>query len=316
MRRWLRQHVFHNSGAKALALGLALVLYLHVFTSQEREVLLDVPLELQSVPATLTWSGALSTLARVRFRGTGVDLLRLRTHLGSARMRVDVSEAAPGLYQRPLVTRDVSVSRDLRVTPIEIVEPRTISLRFDRQGSRRLPLATPVAGRVAPGFVIHGDAVAEPDRIVVNGPAGILDTLDVVSSAALDVSGQSDTVTRRLRVIVPQGCEASPSEVTVRVNIERVLTRTFAGLPVQVQRSRGVRLKRVAPETGTVVISGPASLVESLSPDELSISIDVRDLMPGGVYSRMASVELRRPEAAGLVAIEPVLPESFEVELQ
>jgi YbbR domain-containing protein len=314
--QWLRRHVLHNFGTKILALALAIVLYLHVFTSQEREVLLEVPLELQAVPATLVWSGELPTVARVRFRGTGVDLLRLRTRFGSARVRVDVSEAGPGLYQRPLVTRDVVVSHGLRVAAIEVVEPRALALRFDRQGSRRLPLTTRVSGRVAPGFVANGGAIAEPDWIVMTGPAGVLDTLRAVLSEVLDVSGQNDTVTRKLRVACPKGCEASPAEVTVRVNIEKVATRTFTGLPVQVQRSRDVRLKRLTPETGTVLVSGPASMVESLSPEELRVSIDARGLPPGGVYSLMASVELRRPEAAGLIAIEPVRPESFEVELE
>lgn len=316
MSQWFRQHVFHNFGTKALALGLALILYLHVFTSQEREVQLDVPLGLRSVPATLTWSGELPAVARVRFRGTGMDLLKLRTHLGSAGVLVDVSEAGPGLYQRPLVTRDVTVSRDLRAVAVEIVEPRVLALRFDRQGSRRLPLTVRLSGKVAPGYMLHGAAIAEPDWIVVNGPAGLLDTLRAVTSEVLDVSGESDTVTRRLRVIVPRGYEASPPEVVVRATIEKVATRTFAGLAVQIQQSREARVKRVTPETGTVVVSGPASLVESLAPDEFRVSIDARGLPPGGIYSLMASVELRRPETAGLIAIEPVRPQSFEVELE
>jgi YbbR domain-containing protein len=214
------------------------------------------------------------------------------------------------------VTRDVTVSRDLRAVAVEIVEPRVLALRFDRQGSRRLPLTVRLGGKVAPGYMLHGAAIAEPDWIVVNGPAGLLDTLHAVSSEVLDVSGENDTVTRKLRVIVPQGYEASPSEVVVRATIEKVATRTFAGLAVQVQRSREARLKRVTPETGTVVISGPASLVESLTPDEFRVSIDARGLPPGGIYSLMASVELRRAETAGLVAIEPVRPQSFEVEFE
>lgn len=316
MRHWFRQHVRHNFGTKALALGLALILYLHVFTSQEREIQLDVPLGLRSVPATLTWSGELPATARIRFRGTGMDLLKLRSHLGSAAVQVDVSEAAPGFFQRPLVPRDVSVSRDLRVSAVEIVEPRVLALRFDLQGSRRLPLTVRLSGKVAPGYILHGAAVAEPGWIVVNGPAGLLDTLQTVTSEPLDVSGLSDTVTRRLRVIVPQGYEANPPEVAVRATIEKIATRTFTGLTVHVQPSREARVKRVTPETGTVVISGPASLVESLAPDEFRVSIDARGLPPGGIYSLMASVELRRAEAAGLIAIEPVRPQSFEVEFE
>jgi hypothetical protein len=316
VRQWLQQHVFHNFGIKVLAVSLAVIVYLHVFTSQEREVQLEIPLELQSVPAGLIWSGEVPAMARVRFRGIGIDLVKLRSHLGTALLRVDVSEARAGLYQRPLVVRDVSLSRDLRVAPIEVMEPRAISLRFDREGSRRLAVTHRLSGRAAPGFMVYGRVIAEPESVVLDGPATAIDSMRTIPTAALDVTGQTDMVTRRVALLVPAGSAATPAQVTVRAIIEKVASRTIAGLAVDVLRSRGVRLTMVVPETGTVRVNGPSSLIESLSPDELRVSIDARGLPPGGVYSLMASVELRRPGAAGLVAIEPVQPEKFEVELQ
>jgi YbbR domain-containing protein len=312
----LREHVVRNLGTKALALGLAIVLYLHVSTSQEREVQLDVPLELQAVPAGLTWSGDLPSAARVRFRGVGIDLLKLRGRLGSVRARIDVSEAGPGLYQRHLAARDVSISQDLRVSPVEVIEPRSISLRFDRQGSRRLPVEARLEGRVPPGFIVHRRVVSAPDSVVVDGPAAVLDSMHAVPCGPIDITGQTDMLTRRVPLRVPSGCLARPPEATVRVNVERVAARVFSALPVEVLRSRDVRLRRVLPATGTVQISGPASVVEAMAPEELRVSIDARGLPPGGVYSLMASVELRRPDSAGLVAVEPVRPEKFEVELE
>ena len=316
MRQWLRQHVFHNFGIKILALALAIVLYLHVFTSQQSEVQLDVPLELHAVPAGLTWSGELPATARVRFRGVGVDLLKLRARLGLALVSLDVGNARPGHYQRPLVAQDVNLPPGLRVEALEVISPRAVSLEFGREGSRRLRVAAGVIGRVAPGFMIYGRVITEPESVVVQGPVAVLDSMASVPTTVLDVTGESDMVTRRLALAVPPGCQVSPAQATVRVSIEKVATRTFAGLPVEVLRSRDVRLRRVDPETGLVLVSGPASVVESLNPDELRVSIDARGLPPGGVYSLMGSVELRRPGAAGSVSIEPVRPEKFEVELE
>jgi len=65
----LRQRVFLNAGTKIVALFLAIFVYLHVFVSQENEVVMEVPLELAGVPEGLTWSGSVPQEARVRFRG-------------------------------------------------------------------------------------------------------------------------------------------------------------------------------------------------------------------------------------------------------
>jgi hypothetical protein len=316
MRRWLQRHVLHNAGTKSIALGLAALLYLHVFTSQPTEIELEIPLALRGVPEGLTWSGDLPQHARVRLRGVGVDLLKLRSGLETAHVQVDVMEARPGHYQRPLIADDVVLSPALRVQALEVLSPHEITLDFDRVLVRRLAVLPTTTGRVAPGYTMHGRIVAEPDTVVVRGPAEGMTSSGHVKLEAVDLTGLSDMVTRRVRVAVPPDYDADPQEVTVRVMIEKVVSRTFTQLPVDVLRSRGVLLRRLSPETGAVVVSGPAGVVESLRPEELRASIDARGLPPGGVYTLMASVELRRGEAAGSVSIEPVQPEKFEVELE
>ncbi len=316
MWSWLRRHTLHNAGIKLVALGLALILYLHVFTSQESETVLDMPLQLRAVPEDLTWSGDLPASARVRLRGVGVDLLKLRGHLERARVVVDLAEARPGHYQRPLIAGDVELPPDLRVQAVEIVDPRELFLQFDRLLIRRLPVVPSVTGRVALGHTIQGRVIVEPETVLVRGPAEWLASADHVQTENVDLNGLSDMMTCKVPVSVEAGGKAIPSEVTVRVMIEKVVSRTFVQLPIEVLRSRGVQLKRLTPETGTVTVSGPESLVESLTADEMRASIDARGLPPGGTYTLMASVELRRGGTAGSVSIEPVQPEKFEVVLE
>ncbi|MBM3316476.1 MAG: YbbR-like domain-containing protein [Candidatus Eisenbacteria bacterium] len=316
MPRWLAGRIFHNSGTKLVALALALLLYAHVFTSRESEITMDVPLQLQGVPEGLTWSGEMPASARVRFRGVGVDLLKLRSRVEPSRVRVDVMGARPGHFQRPLVAEDVVTAPGLGVQALEIVSPREIVLRFDQLLARRLPVRPATVGRVAAGYTVQGRVVVEPESVLVRGPAAVLSGTEHLGTEPVDLTGSSDIVTRSAAVQPPAGCVATPEAVAVRVVIERVVTRTFPLLPVEVLRSRGVQLKRLEPETGTVAVSGPASLVESLRSEDLRASIDARGLPPGGVYALMASVELRSGEAAGSVSVEPVRPEKFEVELE
>jgi hypothetical protein len=314
--RWVTKHLFNHAGIKLLALALAVFLYLHVFASQENEILIDVPLELYGIPDGLTWSGDLPATARVLFRGQGLDLLKMRARLEQARLRVEVGEARPGHYQRPLVSEDVVLPPDLRVQAVAVESPREISLEFDRLLVRRLGVVARVGGRVAPGYTVHGPTVVEPDSVLVRGPEGVLASFEYLKTEVLDISGREDMVTRRVPLVLHAGCQAIPPEVTVRVTIEPVVSRTFTALPIEVLRSRGVEVARIEPQEGIVAVSGPASVVESLAAEDLRVSIEARGLPPGGTYTLMASVELRRAAVAGAISIEPVRPEKFEVELE
>lgn len=312
----IRERIFHNATTKIVALALAIFLYLHVFISQETETIMEVPLELAGVPEGLTWSGKLPETARVRFRGVGLDLFKMRTRFERARLVVEVGGARPGNYQRPLVSEDVLLPADLNVQAIEIESPHEISLAFDRVLTKKLAVVPKVGGRVAPGYTVHGRIVVEPESVLVHGAADPLQAATHVETELIDLTGQQDLVTRRVPVVVCDGCEAIPSEVTVRATVEQVVFRTFVRLPVEVLRSRGVHLKRLVPEVGSVAVSGPASVVEALEAEDLRVSIEARGLPPGGTYTLMASVELRSPTLAGAVSIEPVRPEKFDVELE
>jgi hypothetical protein len=297
MRDWLRRHVFNNAGIKLASLALAIILYLHVFARQEREMVFDVSLILRGVPEGLTWSGELAPTAQVRFRGVGVDLMKLRTRIREARLEVDVSEARPGLYQRPLVSEDVHLPGETWVQVVGIDSPKEISLAFDNLLVRRLGVSPRVAGRAAPGFIRHGAVLVDPESVLVRGAETTLRSFEYLKTATVDITGADAIVTRRAAVLQPPKCEVTPSEVTVRVMFERVVSRTFAELPVEVLRSGDVKRRRLEPETGMVVVSGPTSLVESLRPEDLRLSIDARDFPPG-TYTLILSVRRRKPAAS------------------
>ncbi len=315
MWHWLRRHLLHNLGLKLIALTLAVTLYLHVFLSQEREMILDVPIMLRGVPESLIGLGDLPEMARVRFRGLGLTLSKLRTDPQGPRLLVEVGDVREGRLQRPLVSGDVLLPSEVDVRVVEVVEPKELDIEFDRLLVKRLPVVPNITGRPAAGFVTAGRIIAQPESVTVRGPRQLVGSFDFLRTEPLDIAGLEGATQQRVALRVPARCEATPSEVSVRIVIDKVVSRTFPQLPVKVLRSAVVTLRRLAPQTGSVVVSGPATLVESLRADDLRLSIDAMGLPPG-TYTLMASVELDRSLEAGAVSIEPVQPEKFVVELE
>ncbi len=312
---WLRRHLLHNLGIKLIALILAVTLYLHVFFSQEREMIFDVPITLHGVPESLIGSGDLPSSARVRFRGLGLALSKLRTDPQGARLLIEVGDLHEGLLQRPLVSGDVLLPGDVGVRAIEVIEPKELLIEFDRILVKRLAVVPNVTGRPAPGYVTAGRVTARPESVTIRGPQQLVGSFEFIRTEPVELAGLEGVSQRRVALRVPARCEATPPEVTVHLAVAKVVARTFAQLPVMVHRAGDVVLRRLAPQTGSVVVSGPATLVDSLKVSDLRLSIDAMGLPPGS-YTLMASVELNRAFEVGAVSIEPVQPEKFVVELE
>ncbi len=315
MWHWMRKHIFANITVKLFSLVLALALWLHVFVSQEGELDIAVPFQLIGVSEDLSSSGEIPDVVRVRFSGLGFELLKVRSFDMGLRINLGVGQIEPGRYHRPLVSEDVIIPRDIHVRVVEILSPKSISLMFDRLVTRQLAVIPSLTGRPAPGFVRVGPVTVEPDSVGVKGPEQRLISFISPKAEVLDISGADAGITGLVGVRVPAGCEAIPPQVTVRVSVEKVISRTFADLPVEVFHAGNVSLKQMVPETGSVVVTGPISVIESLTAEEMRLSIDALTLLPG-TYTLMASVMLSRQFKSETVSLEPVEPEKFEVVLE
>lgn len=316
MWQWMRRNIMSNLTVKLFSIVLALALYLHVFVSQEREIDIDVPFMLHGVPETLTFTeDQLPEMVRVRFRGLGFELLKARSFATDIRLPISVGSSEPGHYHRPLVSEDVLIPRDIDIQVVEIISPKAISIDFDRLITRFLLVDPVVVGRPAPGYVKVGAVIVEPDSVGVRGPQRRLQSFGMPRAEAVDIAGSSAGLAKLVGVRVPAGCEAIPPQVTVRVMIEKVTSRRFTDLPVEVLHSGNIILRELTPRNGTVVVTGPSSVVSSLTADEMRLSIDALALLPG-TYTLMASVELSRQFRGDAVSVEPVEPEKFEVKLE
>jgi|GEM_PF-1436292 len=315
MWKWISRHIFANASVKLLSLLLAIALWSLVFVSQEGELDVDVPFQLIGITEDLSYSEEIPEVVRVRFNGLGFELLKIRSFDMGIRINLGVGQVGPGRYHRPLVSEDVIIPPDIDVRVVEILSPKEISLEFDRLVTHQMAVVPSLTGRPAPGFVRVGPVTVDPDSVGVLGPEQRLSSFLSPKAEVLDITGADAGVTGLVGVRVPAGCQAIPPQVTVRVSIEKVVSRTFAELPVEVLHAGNVTLKQMVPESGSVVITGPASVIESLTPEEMRLSIDALALLPGN-YTLMASVELSRQFKGEAVSVEPVEPEKFEVELE
>src|SRR5690606_23324191 len=162
-------HFFtHNIGIKLASLILALSIYAHVLSSEDREGVFHSPLQVVGLPEGLTFEGEVPERIPVRIQARGTELWKLRTQTVFA--QIDLGEARPGLLQRPVSTQDVVLPPGSDAQVEAIITPVILSLQVETLSTRAVPVAVRLTGDLDPGWIRVGRAAAEPETIRVEGP--------------------------------------------------------------------------------------------------------------------------------------------------
>lgn len=117
----------------------------------------------------------------------------------------------------PVVLYDAIGNRlgNLGVIPSTVRVSITVNSSLTSRSSAVVPQ---VSGSVAPGFQLTGISI-DPPTVVLNGPQDLLNTLDSIPTASIDITGLTGDRTYTVKIVTPSGVTAAPGTVTVRVHV-------------------------------------------------------------------------------------------------
>lgn len=214
----VRALLFDNIGLKLVALLMAVLVYLNVFTDRPAVMMVSFPLVIEDLADTLSLSGPVPELVQAELRGTGKQLIRLR--LTEPRVRISLAGVEAGRFERSLSAEDLPLSGE-GIKVERLVGPRTVELHVERQAERSLPVRAPVLGEPAPGFTI-GEVAIAPATVRVRGPRSAVAALDTVALQPVRLEGRRDTLrTRTGAAALPVWTRMDPEAVEVMVPVVR-----------------------------------------------------------------------------------------------
>lgn len=185
----LRQAALRHWPLKAAALALSLILWAVISLEEPATHLEDIRLDLALAPGDalvrpLPLVQALLTGPRREFLKLAAAPLVIRASLPA------VPDGAPGAGTRHLVISpsDVEVPRDVEVT-VQEIQPRDIEVVLDRREVKVVPVAVRAVVRPRSGYALDGPVRVAPPQVVVSGARSLLDDLDSVSTAPLELEG-------------------------------------------------------------------------------------------------------------------------------
>lgn len=218
----LRGLLLDNLGLKLVALLMAVVVYLNVYTDRPATMVVSFPVQFTGLPDSLTLLGPAPAAVQAELSGTGKQLIRMR--LTEPRLEIPLAGVAAGRFERAVSAEDLPLARDLGVTVERVIGPRMIEVEVDRRARRTLPVAARIEGEPGAGWTWSGAWTAEPARVTLTGPEREIAALDSVRLEPLRIEGRRDTV--RVRAgpgRLPDWCVMDPAEVSVTIALGRVV---------------------------------------------------------------------------------------------
>lgn len=252
----LRGLLFDNLGLKLVALLLAVLIYLNVYTERPATMIVSFPIRLVDLADSLSLSGPAPAVVQAELRGTAKQLIRLR--VAEPPVKVSLAGVGTGRYERSLGPQDLPLPEGVELQVDRMVSPRTLELQVDRKVRRLLPVAARIEGVPASGVLWDGEYELRPSRVTVVGPEAAVAALDSVRVAPVSVSGRRDTVVVTGGAqSLPDWCAIEPDRVETRVPLEQGVMRRF---PVEVGPPQGGGAFKVVPARVTAVVTAPRRL--------------------------------------------------------
>ncbi len=186
-------------------------------------------------------------------------------------------------------------------------ERATIDLAIRQAGGyREVAVKVETIGQPATGFRVTNISVTPPIVTLFSTEPEIIASLPgFVSTVPLDLTNTEENLQTRLALALPQGVIVIGEEqnVEVTIGIAPIETSILLSLPVETIGLANGYAADLSPQTVSVILSGPLSILQSLSADDVRFFVDLSGLL-SGTHLLEPQVEIL-PEDVQLLAITP-----------
>jgi YbbR domain-containing protein len=143
---------------------------------------------------------------------------------------------------------------------------------------RTVAVVAKLHGTPADGYGVTS-VVVTPPTVTVQGAALTLGDVSFVNTAILDITGQSDTTTRKVTLDLPAGVTTTTVQtVTVSVFIAPIAGKVSANVPITLKGLSSGLAATLSPPSVDVTLTGPLPKLQSLN---IRALVDVTGEGPG-----------------------------------
>jgi len=227
---------------------------------------------------------------------------RVLVSLDSVRESIDQAIPVQVLDAQDEILRGLAINPESVQVSVPIAQP---------SGYRDLAVKVIVQGQVAAGYRLENITVFPPVVTVFASDPELVNALPgVVETQPLDLQDRQEDISTRLSLNLPGTITIVGAQtVQVQVSISPIQTSlTLLNQPIDVIGLEEGLAAQLFPQTVDVILSGPLPVLDTLTSQGVTVSVDVTGLKEGS-YQLVPDVKA----LVGNVQVESILPGTVEV---
>ena len=234
--------------------------------------------------------------------------------VAKVRIVVDIAGVREGIDQSiPVEALDAGNAPvgDLSIQPAAV----HATLPISRQGGfRDVAVKVVVHGQVATGYRLDSISVYPPVVTVYSANPDLVNALPgVIETQPLELQAAKDSLNMRVSLNLPSGISAVGQQtVLIQAGISPIQSSlTLSGEKVEVAGLPDGLAAQISPATVDVILSGPLPVLDTLTRQDIHVTVEAAGLGPG-TYQLTPSVQI----LSGNVTVESLLPGTVELVLK
>ncbi len=251
---------------KVTAVVLAVLLWFNVVTDKSYEYELTLPINSVDLPAGLALVSQTPDSVTVKVLAHGKKLLR--SDWKKAGLRLQATRLRRGNNLLEINSETVTLIRSEDVGIIGFPNNSPVPIQLDRLDSLYKPVASKLAAICDKDYIaISSKGGVTPNQVQVIGPASFIRSIDTIytESSIVDDIDETSTFILKLETNYAVPIRFSDDSVAVELVVDKKSERTYTAVPLMYNKSiRGKKLF-VEPERIDITITGPATILDSLS---------------------------------------------------
>lgn len=231
-----------------------------------------------------------------------VKRLRVLLNLDGVRESIDQALTIQAFDQNNQLVTGITIHPETAQVKLPVVQ---------QGGYRDMAVKVIVHGQVASGYRLDNISVFPPVVTVYSSDPTVVNALPgVVETQSLDLQNVNDNLTTRLQLNLPAGISVVGEQtVLIQAGVSPIESSlTLSGEKVEVIGLPAGLTAQISPASVDVILSGPLSLLDTLTRQDVRVSVDVSGL-DVGTHQLTPKVEV----LISNIRVESLLPGTVEV---
>jgi hypothetical protein len=181
--------------------------------------------------------------------------------------------------------------------------PKKISFKVEEIAFKKIKVEPVTDLDFQSGYGLATPIRVYPDSILVSGPKTILSKTESIITYPLSISRLDSKVNIITDINIPAGFETLQKQAEITLDVQKIVERSFDEIKVNIVDIPSDRDIVLIPNVISVSLRGGVNLLGKISPDEISATVNYRDIILDTLGSVSPKIDI--PENAQLLFSKP-----------